>query len=323
MIRKCLPLLLFVFLSYSGLLRGQQESQYSLSLLNPYAFNAGFAGMDYSLSATGVFRRQWVDLDFTPTTQQLNVHAPTAAISGGLGLSFDNDDFGALQRTRFGIGYAYHLSLGEGTLAIGARANIQQYTLDGSLLRTPEGSYIGGNIDHNDPILPNGAISGSSPSFDVGVYYKNEVLEFGVGVNNLTESVTDLNDISLTDARTITANAAYNYELTYNVRLRPHVIVQSDLVQTQMTASILAEYNENYFGGLGYRGFGADNQDALFIMAGLKIGNNIKLAYAYDVTLSGLQQVSSGTHEILINYNLNKRYIFSKPPNTIYNPRAF
>ena len=85
----------------------------------------------------------------------------------------------------------------------------------------------------------------------------------------------------------------------------------------------MAEYNDNLFGGVAFRGYNNDSRDALVIMGGFKISNNIKLGYSYDVTLSDLQLVSSGSHEILLNYNLNKRYVFSKPPNTIYHPRAF
>lgn len=321
---KTLFLVLFIFCLSQANLQAQQESHYSMFMLNPFAYNAGFAGMDYSLSATGVFRRQWLGLDFTPITQEVNVHTPIAALQGGVGLSFANDQFGAEQNTRFGISYAYHLNLGEGTLSLGARANLAQRGLNGAQLRTPEGIYLpGGSIDHRDPLLPIVNESGTTNTFDVGVYFKNETFELGLGINNITEAVVDLSNLALTNSRTISANAGASFELTYAIKLQPYVFVQSDLTQTQMAVGLMGEYNEDFFGGVVYRGLNTNSQDALAIIGGLRISEKLKLGYAYDMTLSGLKQVSSGSHEILLNYNLNKRYVFSKPPNTIYHPRAF
>ncbi|HKK77958.1 MAG TPA: PorP/SprF family type IX secretion system membrane protein [Saprospiraceae bacterium] len=311
-----------LFLLPSLKLVAQQERQYSMTMLNPYSYNAAFAGQDYSLSATGVFRRQWLGLDFTPITQQVNVHAPIASLAGGIGLVFENDAFGAERNMRIGLGYAYHLPLGNGLLSFGARANLSQRSLDGSQLRTPEGVYDGA-FDHNDPILSNNNESGQTPAFDAGIYYRDEVWDFGLGVNNVTESTVDLTALSLTNFRTITFNAGMTYELTYAINLKPQVFIQSDLVQTQMAASLLVEYDEKYFGGASFRGFDGSSRDAVAIIGGLQISEKLRLGYSYDVILSPFKEVSTGSHEILLNYNLNQQYIFSKPPNTIYHPRAF
>ena len=67
-------LLFSLFLS--TLAFGQQPSQYSLYMLNKMNFNPGYAGLDHSLSFTGVFRKQWVDLPESPTTQNMTVHMP-------------------------------------------------------------------------------------------------------------------------------------------------------------------------------------------------------------------------------------------------------
>lgn len=318
-------LLLFLgvfLLSVSVKLQAQQERQYSMTMLNPYAYNAGFAGQDYSLSATGVFRRQWLGLGFTPITQQVNAHAPIASIGGGMGLNFEHDAFGPERNMKIGLGYAYHLPLGNGILSLGGRANISQRSLDGSQLRTPDGDYDAG-FNHNDPLLSNTNESGQTPTFDAGVYYRDEVWDIGIGVNNLTESTVALQSLSLTNFRTFSFNAGMTYELTYAINLKPQVFIQSDLVQTQMAASLLAEYDERYFAGASFRGFEGSSRDAVAIIGGIQISDKLRLAYSYDVILSPFREVSSGSHEILLNYNLNQQYIFSKPPNTIYHPRAF
>ena len=57
------------------------------------------------------------------------------------------------------------------------------------------------------------------------------------------------------------------------------------------------------------------------ILAGIKLNEKITLAYSYDLTLSTLREVSDGSHEILINYNLGKPVGKGKMPPVIYNPR--
>lgn len=318
---KTYLLFFFVFL-LSLELGAQQERQYSMTMLNPYSYNAGYAGQDYSLSATGVFRRQWLGLNFTPITQQLNVHAPVASLQGAVGLNFENDNFGAERNMRIGLAYAYHLPLGKGLLSLGGRANISQRSLDGNQLRTPDGVYDG-TFDHRDPILSTNNESGQAPAFDVGLYYRDAVWDIGLGVNNLLESTVELTSLSLTNFRTISFNAGMTYELTYSLDVKPQVFVQSDLVQTQLAASILLEYDTRYFGGVSFRGFDGSSRDALAIIGGIQLSEKLRLAYSYDVILSPFKEVSTGSHEILLNYNLNQQYIFSKPPNTIYHPRAF
>jgi len=321
--KTCLLFVIGAFLvSTSVHLRAQQARQYSMTMLNPYAYNAGFAGQDYSLSATGVFRRQWLGLAFTPISQQVNVHAPVAGALGGLGLNFESDAFGAERRVQVGLGYAYHLPIGKGILSLGGRANLSQHSLDGTQLRTPEGTYDVG-IDHNDPILLVENEGGQAPAFDLGLYYRDATWDLGIGVNNLTESTVNLSTLSLTSFRTFTLNAGMTYELTYALDLQPQLLVRSDLVQTQVSLGLLLSYEEKYFGGASFRGFNGINRDAVAIIAGWQLSDKVRLGYAYDIILSPFKEVSSSSHEVLLSYNLNRQYVFSKPPNTIYHPRAF
>jgi hypothetical protein len=37
--------------------------------------------------------------------------------------------------------------------------------------------------------------------------------------------------------------------------------------------------------------------------------------------MSGLQEVTDGSHEVMLNFNLNKPIGKGKPPKIIYNPR--
>ena len=319
---------LFTFLALIlgfSLAFGQQPAQYSLFMMNKLNWNPAYAGLDNSLSATGVYRAQWAGLEGNPITQNVNVHMPLYILSSGVGINLENDELGAERRTTGTVSYNYQLPVGRrGLLAIGLSAGLAQRTLDGSKLRTPDGDY---DIDasviiHNDGLLPISQINASAATFGAGIYYYSERFEAGFAARNLSEPIVDLDAISLVLKRTFFFNAGGHFDLGGSLSLHPSLLVRSDLAQTQTDVAAILQYNDNIFGGASFRGYNSDNIDAVAFIAGFKLSENVTLAYAYDLTLSALNQVSNGSHEVMINYNLNKRLGTGRPPKVIYNPRT-
>ena len=304
---------------------GQQPAQYSLFMMNKLNWNPAYAGLDNSLSATGVYRAQWAGLEGNPVTQNVNVHMPLYILSSGIGINLENDELGAERRTTGTVSYNYQLPVGRrGLLAIGLSAGLAQRTLDGSKLRTPDGDY---DIDasviiHNDGLLPISQINASAATFGAGIYYYSERFEAGLAARNLSEPIVDLDAISLVLKRTFFFNAGGHFDLGGSLSLHPSLLARSDLAQTQTDIAAILQYNDNIFGGASFRGYNSDNIDAVAFIAGFKLSENVTLAYAYDLTLSTLNQVSNGSHEVMINYNLNKRLGTGRPPKVIYNPRT-
>ena len=56
--------------------------------------------------------------------------------------------------------------------------------------------------------------------------------------------------------------------------------------------------SNNYWLGVAYR-----TEDAASILLGLDMGSGFNFAYSYDITTSGLNTVSNGSHEITLGYN--------------------
>lgn len=323
---KTTLLTFFLFCAVLGF--SQQPAQYSLYMMNQLNWNPAYAGLEHSLSVTGGIRQQWVGgLDGAPSTQFVSAHMPLYFTSGGIGIHLENDEAGPTQRTTSMISYNYQIYSKAGILSFGVSAGFLQFTLDGSKLRTPDGNYLEGVggmvIDHQDELLPLGSINTTSNTFAAGIYFQSEKLELGLGVRHLNEASIDLEGLSFPLKRAFFFNAGMNLEVSSSLRLQPSLMVQSDLIQTQTNVSLLAHYNENVFVGAGYRGaHNSLSTDAATIILGFKISENMKLAYAYDITLSDLNNVSNGSHEIMVNYNLNKRIGAGRPPRVIYNPRS-
>jgi len=306
---------------------GQQSSQYSLFALNKYNFNPAYAGLDNSLSITGVYRKQWVDLPGSPTVQNINFHLPLYILKGGFGINIENEEQGPERTTSATASYNYWMPIGKrNLLTIGLAGGLLEKSLDGTQLRAPDGIYGDPtSLDHNDSSLPQTKVSARTPIFNAGVYFQSPRYEVGISVTNITESEIPLTDgiiganISLN--RNYFLTFASNLEIGNVFTLHPSLLIKSDFIEHQIELSALLRHNDNIFGGASFRGYNANTVDAVILIAGFKLSEKITIAYSYDLTLSALQSVSSGSHEIMLNYNLNKAIGAGIPPAIIYNPR--
>lgn len=315
-------ILLFAFIWTAS---AQQAAQYSLYMWNKHAFNPAYAGMDNSLSITGVYRNQWMNLPGSPTTQFVNAHMPLYIAGGGIGIAVENETLGSWTQTTTALSYDYQMVVNNsGVLSLGLSAGFTQRKFDGTLARTPEGLFDdqGNYLGHSEQALPFALETGNAPAVNIGAFYQGKKLEIGISASNLLENEISLSTISFVPERTYYLYAGYTLDLGRKLQLTPSTLIKSDVYQTQMDFSLVAKYNENIFAGASFRGYDSNSTDALALLGGIKLNEKVTVGYSYDLTLSGLSNVSSGTHELLINYNLGKQIGQGKPPIIIYNPRS-
>ena len=303
----------------------QQPAQYSLYRFNKYAFNPGYAGLDNSLSMTGVYRTQWVGLPGNPVTQNFNAHMPLYVIGGGAGLAVENETLGSWRQTSFSASCARQMSVGKaGLISLGLTAGWVQRQLDGSKVRTPstEVDDLGNVSSHNDNYLSTSLEGGAGPTAHLGAFYQGEKLEAGISSINLLGNALNLSDLKFEQERTYFLYLGYKLDLSKKITAIPSILLKTDVHQTQIDFSITAQYNENIFVGASFRGYHANSLDAVSLMGGFKLNEKISIAYAYDLGLSSLKTVSMGSHEMQLNYNLGKPIGKGRPPTIIYNPRS-
>ncbi len=328
--RKVYPLLFMLF-GLSLVVSAQQSnlaSQYSMYMLNKYAFNPAYAGLDNSLSLTGVVRTQWTGLEGNPVTQNANAHLPLYILRGGFGINIENEVLGAERNTSASASYNFWLPISEKRiLTIGMGGGITQKSLDGTKLRSPGGQYSsGGAINHRDSYIPLGKETAMVPTFSAGIYYQSPSIEIGISTNNFSVSNFELSTKQDTIARIKTvqnyfAIFAGKFTVGDKVVVQPSLLAKSDFTQTQVEFSTIVWYDDNIFGGASFRGYESKSVDAFAIIAGFKVNEHITLAYSYDVSLSQLNTVNGGSHEVIINYNLNRPIGAGRLPKIIYNPR--
>jgi len=318
--------LVFIMMFTQQLL-AQQATQYSMYMLNKYAYNAAYAGMDDYLSMTGVYRKQWVGLTGSPESQNISAHLPLYYLGGGMGINVNNSQTGVHRNSKASISYSHYLPIGDnGKLAVGASGGIVQQAFNGGDLRAPQGTYEPQSaVNHNDLFLPTGNVNALAPTFGAGVYFKSGDFEAGVSADNLLELSHEyalengLSEIQM--KRHFYFVTSYRLNLGSYLSLAPSIFAKADVNQLQTDVSAILTYNENLFLGASFRGYDMNSIDAVVIMAGMQLGNGVKVAYAYDLTLSALSTVNTGSHEISLNYTLNKKIGAGTPPKIIYNPR--
>ena len=303
---------------------GQSVPQYTNFIYNRFITNPAVAGQNDLLDITALYRGQWTGLEGAPSTQFLTAHAPIPNISSGVGLAIANDMMGAQRSTSLTLSYAYRLQFRRGhNLAFGAGLAIYQKSIDGTQLRSPEGNYDAG-IDHQDGLIPGQLVSGVAPEVQLGIYYHNDNLFAGISVENMLASKISVNtpdgNADVRFARGFIFSGGYNIGLNRSLSLLPAVQLKTDLQYLQTDLSVVLNIKDNIHTGLSFRGYSSKTIDAASALFGFRLFKSLRIGYSYDFSLSALNEVSNGSHEVFVKYQL-KINDKSKPGKVIYNPR--
>lgn len=312
-------LVCFLFLSFG--LYGQRGVQMSQYMIDKYRVNPAYAGLDYSLSVTGVIRSQYSAILGNPKSQWINAHLPFYKWNGALGVQISNDRVGLYNESRVSSSYNYILDLPSGIFSAGIKVSGVYSRLSGDQIITPEGSYEGNIINHNDPTLSNGLAIGVRPDIEFGIYIRNRFFEGGVTLSNFIPKKYNLENTTISQFPEMSIFVQNSFRIWDIWICKPSILIKTDQSELQTDLNLMVHYNGNVFGGIGFRGYNASSIDAFSMLLGLKLNQNYTLSYSYDIGASSLKNAHEGSHEIVFNYNLNKLIGVGSDPKIIYNPR--
>lgn len=324
---KYFTLLIIIVVGFVSEVSAQYYPNQSLYMFDKYRHNLAYAGFDGTLRMTGALRRQWDGIEGFPQEEYLNVHLPLFQVKGAAGLRVSNDRVGAHQDIKLSgtFNYVYD-KLSVGLVSVGGGIGLQNRRIDGSKIVTPEGEYGGAGNSHNDPLLGERTESFTRPIFSVAGYFANDYFDAGLQIEQLytgNYSVKESGEVFFDNKPTFSAFGQYNLGLTNELTLLPSALIKTDLIDYQLDISILAEFNEKFYAGGGFRGFNSVSSDAVILILGIKTSNRFDIFYSYDFTISGLKDVTSGTHELIVSYLLGRPVSVKVPQPVIYNPRFF
>ena len=287
--------LCFLFLlTMTDYIGAQQRPVYSQYMFNALAINPAFAGSQDQLSATAIYRNQWVNLPGAPETYTLSANTPFAGKKIGVGFVLTNDKISIHEDIGLYLSYAYRIKFRTGALAFGLQAGFNNLKSNYDLLTIR---------DVNDPNLT-GTTQKFSPNFGSGIFYYNATTYVGVSVPFLINSKIRSKEEFLSQARArryYFISAGRVFKLTKDFKFKPSTLIriqeQAPLgvdINTQLIYKDIISIGNSYRSG-----------DADIVNIELQLNANLRIGYAYEIVLSNLGRFNRGSHEIMINYRIN------------------
>ncbi len=277
----------------------QQDPQYSQYMFNPLSANPAYAGSRGVLNGAVLFRKQWVGFgDGAPSTQVLAINTPTRKGKVGVGLEIIADQIGPKKTTGFYLNYAYRIPLGKGKLAFGLGAGVLNSQINWALI-----SYK----DQGDVYSGLGSTSQTFPDFKFGMFFNNKNFFIGGSVTHLNESVYGVSTLTAASTARFRRHAFFTFGRAFalgsNVLFSPSVMMRS---VTGVAASASADLNLNFkIKNTLWLGLSLRTEKSLIALVQYNITEKFKIGYSYDMTFNALKQYQSGSHEIMLGFDLN------------------
>jgi type IX secretion system PorP/SprF family membrane protein len=324
-------LIIVAFLGTINALQAQQEAHYTQYMYNKNYVNAGYAGARRVHSVYALYRNQWMGFNGNPHSYLLSYDGPVGKRLGA-GVQLANQELGVTKDQFANLMLSYAILQTENTtVRVGISGTMRRYAFN---LSSP-------NVFIQDPADLSLKMSDQTPKnyFNVGtgVYFDYKNLYVGLSVPNLNKNLIGIgvNPAAQTPAeeqRHVYLMAGGLFKVKEGIELKPSVMLKY-VKQAPFSAdlNLSAVFKRKFTAGASYRygqsgGFG-DSADLLaFFQATDKLG----IGVAYDFTLSGLRQHTSGTVEALIRYDFSpnlreqvKNKSKDADPRRLSNPRYF
>lgn len=273
----------------------QLDSRNSLFQENSFFLNPGRIAAHENLNGTVFYRSQWAGFGNDLGSGGVSVTVPARFNSIGIGAGFYQDKEEESTVSTFLIGGAYRINFLKGTLSYGMQFGLQQFKQNLDQFSV---------FDESDQVLQ---LHGETISeINAGAHYESKFVQLFISGRHLNQGYF-LNNEESRQRRHIYFGGAYLIPLNNSISLRPKLLarfVNGLPAHIQVGASL--EKGAFYQVGLQV----TTNAD-LIVNVGINlqsfIGQELSVFYAYDLGLGRLAAFHNGSHEIVLNYVLNKR----------------
>lgn len=297
---------------------GQQLPAYSQYMLNKYIINPAIAGSDGYTSFNVTTRQQWMGLKGAPEMNSASFqtrfikkgYSIKTRRSGnrtlrnqtdgkvGLGGYIYNYSSGLVQRTGFQASYVYHTWIqrkNQLSLSLG---------LTGYHLRIKE-DEIDFEIQE-DPVLATELMRGIFvPDITFGAYLLNERYALGISADQLLGGILKIGSPGYANYRMkrhFYLMGSYSFFFGKDIELKPSFLYKmSEELRPQIDMGItyiFDNYKSAYWAGIAYR-----TENILVFSVGVR-ADQLYFGYGFDYGLNQLQNLTYGTHEFTVSFQL-------------------
>lgn len=298
-ILKSILLLFLIVLTVK--VNAQQEPIYSQYMFNMLAINPAYAGCHEVLSGTALFRKQWVGIPGAPQTTTLGIDIPDNINRLGFGIQLVNDVIG-IQKTNSVIGsvaHRSHIFNGRDVLSVGLQIGLGNYYANYNQVDL---------IQPSDPAFSGIVVDQWLSNIGAGFSYFTKKFYFGLSaptlINNRVISNRQTVEHSAVSGLSVPhyfITSGYVFDLNESLKLKPSIlikVVSGAPVNTDFNASLY--FNDKMSIGASYRA-----GSAFVAIIDFQVTPQIKFGYAYDKSINNLKLYTTGSHEVMIRYELS------------------
>lgn len=268
----------------------QQDPMYSMYMFDKLLINPAFAGSSNWAVGTLKYRDHATGLAGNPNTQTFNFHTPLQKQHMGVGVKVIKDRMALVNSLNAALALSYHLNFAGAKLSFGL-----------------EGSMMSRKISYQDLILntrgdqniPTTEVVARTPDAAFGLYYQKKQFYLGASCFNILQHYLYApNSIMLQSPAHFNLLAGNVFQLKGDWTLEPSVLVKYRSVgEPQADVNLMVYYDDVIGAGIQYR-----SRDAVAAVFRLQIFQGLRLAYAFDKTISSVSAFSRNSHEVILSY---------------------
>ena len=285
--------------------KAQQDPMYTQYNFNTQTINPAYAGSWESMGFVVLGRHQWVGMEGAPRTYTFSMQTPMKNEKVGLGLNLVSDQLGRESRISLFGDYSYGFKVSENSiLRMGLKFGVTNYHNNLSdYLQYP------GEVD---PASMGEVDVKYMPNFGVGALLYSENYYIGLSIPKIIENDfdTNINNYSVeSELRHFFFTAGYVFNLSEYLRFKPTFLTKASIgapVEFDFTANFLL--GDKVWLGAMYR-----TGDSFGFIAQWIFDKKLRIGYAIDFTTTHLQSYSSGTHEVMVSYEIGLKRKWTTP----------
>lgn len=279
----------------------KQPLAFTQYFLNPQVMNPAYTGFEGNYRLGLNYRSHWSDFPGSPRAFAAHYNGP-ATERVGIGALLATETFGAENRFRGQLSYAYKFGSEDYKMSLGLSTDYSQFRLDNSAITNEL-------YDPNDPLV-NAALDGRRYfAASLGFYteYKKQFF-FGLALPQVI--LTRIDEGEGDD------ESSFNYVATigtwidlknYDMVIEPSLYLKKiGNAPLHVDINVIGKFLEDrLYGGLS-ASVGAGNRFGFIVGARIE---NFRFYYGYDVSYQDFQDYNNGSHEVTLNFDLFSKLI--------------
>lgn len=268
---------------------------------NGLHYNPGYAGSHEAVSLNAAYRYQWVRLPGAGQTANVSIHSPLKKKRIALGAIYTYDRLGVNRTNAASVAFAYRIPVGkkkETQIAIGVSAGFAHYYSDLNSIAT---------TDPDDPAFAGNNQNRWMPDAGLGVYIYSRKFFAGASLKNLlmnrlsgSRTVFETSPDVARQYPHLYLTAGYALRISSKVSFIPSILFRyvpgHSPVSFDFNASFI--FVDRIRAGVSYR-----LEDSYIFMLAGHVTPQLRIGYAYDLTVSPLRRYTSGSHEITLGFD--------------------